>query len=109
MQHDQIKSEILKQNALPLLMNNIQHMNHTSQRLLLESLGSLTFDEEAARVLRENSQFLDSVKDIQNSMDNGIRKAAEKIIWNLINGKERKCTSVDHSFLSYRTREIEKS
>ena len=70
-------------------MNNIRHINRTSQRLLLESLGSLTFDEEAAKVLRENTQFLDSVKEIQSSTDNGIRKAAEKIIWNLINGKRK--------------------
>lgn len=86
-QHDQIKNEILNQNALPLLINNIQHLHGTSQRLMLESLGSMTFDEEAARLLRENTQFLDSVKAIQSTAENGIRKAAEKIIWNLAEGK----------------------
>ncbi len=86
-QHDQIKSEILKQNALPLLINNIQHINNKSQRLILESLGSMTFDAEAAGLLRKNTQFLSSIKDIQDTMNDGIRKAAEKIIWNLIKGR----------------------
>lgn len=69
------------------MINNIQRINGTSQRLMLESLGSMTFDEEAARLLRGNTEFIDSVKTIQNTTDNGIKKAAEKIIWNLIGGK----------------------
>ena len=86
MQHDQIKSEILKQNALPLLVNNCQQFNDRSKRLVLESIGSITFDDEAARVLRENEQFIKSIEDMQKSRDDGIRKAAEKILWNLIKG-----------------------
>jgi hypothetical protein len=62
-------------------------MNNKSQRLILESLGSMTFDAEAAQLLRENTKFLRSVKDIQGTTDDGIRKAAEKIIWNLIQGR----------------------
>jgi len=85
-QHDQIKSEILKQNALSLLINNCQHFNDRSQRLILESLGSITFDAEAARLLRGDTQFISSVNDIQKTTNDGIKKAAEKIIWNLIEG-----------------------
>ncbi len=85
-QHDQIKSEILKQNALSLLMKNFQHFNDRSQRLILESLGSITFDAEAARLLRGDTQFISSVNNIQKTTNDGIKKAAEKIIWNLIEG-----------------------
>ncbi len=85
-QHDQIKSEILKQNALSLLINNCRRFNDRSQRLILESLGSMTFDAEAARLLRKDKQFISSVTDMQETKNNGIKKAAEKIIWNLIKG-----------------------
>ncbi|CAF0925458.1 unnamed protein product [Adineta steineri] len=82
-QHDQIKTEILKQNALPLLVNSCQHFNDQSKRLVLESLGSISFDVEAARLLRDNKQFIKSMEDMQKTTDDGIRKAAEKIVWNL--------------------------
>ncbi len=85
-QHDQIKSEILKQNALSLLINNSQYFNDKSKRLILESVGSMTFDSEAARLLRENTKFMDSVENMQQTTDVGIKKAADKIIWNLVKG-----------------------
>ena len=85
-QHDQIKKEILRQNAVSLLIDGYEHLNHHSKRLLLESLGSITFDREAARILRHNTRFLHSIEDIQTSKDDGIHKAAEKIIWNLTKG-----------------------
>jgi hypothetical protein len=61
-------------------------MHHQSKRLLLESLGSITFDKEAARLLRHNAQFIELIQDIQTTTDDGLNKAAEKIIWNLIKG-----------------------
>ena len=85
-QHDQIKSEILKQNALSFLFDSCQQFSNRSKRLLLESIGSVTFDHEAARVLRDNAPFIRSVEKIQESSDDGIRKAAEKILWNLVQG-----------------------
>jgi len=93
-QHDQIKSEILKQNALSLLMKNCQHFNDRTQRLILESLGSMTFDHEAARLLRKDKQFISSVTDLQETTNVGIKKAAEKIIWNLIKGIINKKKSI---------------
>ncbi|CAF1053487.1 unnamed protein product [Rotaria sp. Silwood1] len=89
LQHDQIKSEILKQNALSLLINNYQHFNDRLKRLLLESIGSITFDEEAAGRLRDNIQFINSIENMQKSSDDGIKKAAEKIIWNLFTESEK--------------------
>jgi hypothetical protein len=89
-QHDQIKSEILKQNALPLLINNYQYFHDKSQRLILESLGSMSFDTEAAKLLRTNTQFINSVENIQETASDGIKKAAEEIIWNLIKGIKNK-------------------
>ncbi len=46
----------------------------------------MTFDAEAARLLRKDTQFISSVTDIQETKNDGIKKAAEKIIWNLIKG-----------------------
>ncbi len=85
-QHDQIKSEIINQNALVLLTNSCQYLSGDSERLLLESLGSISFDKEAAQLLRENTQFINSVEDIQKTTDQGMQKAAENIIWNIIKG-----------------------
>jgi hypothetical protein len=68
-------------------------MHHRSKRLLLESLGSITFDKEAARLLRHNTQFIDSIKDMQTTTDDGLNKAAEEIIWNLIKGRRKKKVS----------------
>lgn len=88
-QHDQIKHEILRQHALPLLINNFQIFNNQSQRLILESIGSMTFYKESARLLRENKSFLNIVENKQQTKDDGIRKAADKIIWNLIKEPEK--------------------
>jgi len=85
-QHDQIKNEILKQNALLLLTNSCQYLSNNSKRLLLESLGSISFDKEAAQLLRENTPFIISIEDMQKTTDHGIQKAAENIIWNVIKG-----------------------
>jgi hypothetical protein len=46
----------------------------------------MTFDGEAARLLRQNTQFMDSVENMQQTNDLGIKKAADKIIWNLVKG-----------------------
>ena len=46
----------------------------------------MTFDHEAARMLRDNAPFIRSVEKIQETSDDGIRKAAEKILWNLAQG-----------------------
>ncbi|CAF2017157.1 unnamed protein product [Rotaria magnacalcarata] len=82
-QHDQIKVEILKQNALYLLIDNYQTFNDRSKRLVLESLVSVTFIEGAARLLGENKNFINSIQNMQKTATEGIQKAAEKILWNL--------------------------
>ena len=89
-QHDQIKSEILKQNALSFLINSCQYFSQRSKRLLLESLGSMTFDQEVVRVLRQKTDFIQSMEHMQVATDDGIKKAAEKIIWNLSKGIDRR-------------------
>jgi len=89
-QHDQIKSEILKQNALTLFFEGYERFNHHSKRLVLESLGSITFDQEAARLLRHNPDFMKSIENIQSTSDNGIKKAAEKILWNIEPDRQNK-------------------
>lgn len=76
----------MQQNAVTLLIDGYEHLNHHAKRLLLESFGSITFDHEAARILRHNTRFLHSIETIQTSNDDGIHKAAEKIIWNLTKG-----------------------
>lgn len=85
-QHDEIKFEILKQNALSLLIDNYEHFNYRTKRLVLEFLLSITFVEEAASLLRENKRFVNSMEHIEHTTQNGIKKAAEKILWNLKKG-----------------------
>lgn len=89
----------MKQNAVSLLMDGYEHLNPDSKRLLLESLGSITFDQEAARSLRHNAQFLHSIEGIQSANDNGIQKAAENIMWNLTIGTKEILTNTTNKFV----------
>ena len=107
-QHDQIKSEILKQNALSFLINSCQSFSDRSKRLLLESLGSMTFDQEAVRVLRPKTDFIQSLEHMQTTTDEGIKKAAEKIMWNLVKGIDQRRTTTRVSVFSLSPSEPER-
>ena len=63
-QHEQIKDEISKQAALPLLMQMTSECQGLAKQLLLECLWTLSFHEPFAQVIRENASLLAALKSI---------------------------------------------
>jgi hypothetical protein len=86
-QHDQLKDEIIKQNALPFLLECSNNLSGRALVLTLEILWCLTFIEEIARALRANSDFLEKIQTISEDKSNEpLRKAADGLVWKLIKG-----------------------
>ncbi|CAF3716287.1 unnamed protein product [Adineta steineri] len=84
-QHDQIKDEIIKQNALPFLLGCIAQLTGKAHVLIFEILWSLTFHDECAPALRSNKKFLEMIQSISNDSHNeGLKKAADGLVWKLI-------------------------
>jgi hypothetical protein len=86
-QHDQLKDEIIKQNALPFLLECSNNLSGRALVLTFEILWCLTFIEEIARALRANSYFLEKIQTISEDKSNEpLRKAADGLVWKLIKG-----------------------
>jgi hypothetical protein len=87
-----MKDEVIKQNALPFLLDCISKLTDKAQILILETLWSLTFREESALALRSNNQFLDKIQTISSDSKNEpLKKAADGLVWKLIRGKYKIC------------------
>ena len=86
-QHDQMKDEVIKQNALPFLLECSKNLTGRSHILIFEILWSLTFHEEGLLALRSNQNFLDKIQTIPKDSNNEpLKKAADGLIWKLIRG-----------------------
>ncbi len=86
-QHDQIKDEIIKQNALPFLLECTNKLTGRPLVLIFEILWCLTFFEESACALRANSGFLQRIETISKDNSNEpLKKATDGLIWKLIQG-----------------------
>ncbi|CAF2606175.1 unnamed protein product [Rotaria sp. Silwood2] len=84
-QHDQIKDEIIKQNALPFLLQCTNQLTRRALVLIFEILWCLTFFEEIARVLRADLNFLDKIQTISKDNKNEpLKKAVDGLVWKLI-------------------------
>ena len=82
-----MKDEVIKQNALPFLLECTNKLTDRSQTLILETLWSLTFREENASALRSNPQFLRTIQNISTSSRNEpLKKAADGLVWKLVRG-----------------------
>ena len=88
-QHDQIKDELTKQGMLPLLLRCAMESKFDplkEQQPALEILLALTFNDQAALILQQNSQFLAHLKTLLlSSTEKGVQRAAERLIWKLEN------------------------
>ncbi|CAF2728164.1 unnamed protein product [Rotaria sp. Silwood2] len=86
-QHDQIKEELTKQSILPHLCRCATETKFDpvqEQQPTLEILLALTFHNQAAIFLKENSQFISHLHTLINSStEQGLRRAAEGLIWKL--------------------------
>ncbi|CAF3415172.1 unnamed protein product [Rotaria sp. Silwood1] len=117
-QHEQVKNEILKQNALRFLIECSQIFNGLSKQFFLECLWTLSFNEQAIQQMCQNSTFILSLKDISKPIindnqinnirhsnsfnhrrnitmipsddvvNNEIYKVADGLLWNLVKKSE---------------------
>jgi hypothetical protein len=86
-QHDQMKDEVIKQNALPFLIECTNKLTGRAHVLIFEILWSLTFHEAGSEALRSSQNFLDKIHSIpKNSNNEPLKKAADGLIWKLIRG-----------------------
>ncbi|CAF3831953.1 unnamed protein product [Rotaria sp. Silwood1] len=88
-QHDQVKDELIKQNALPLLIRCIIENEFDSTKvkpIVLEILLALSFNNDASSALRQNINFISRIRNLVNSTNSeksNLQRAAEALLWKL--------------------------
>ena len=104
-QHDQIKDEVIKQNALPFLLECTDKLTDQRRILILEILWTLTFHEKSLSALRANSQFLEKIKNISKDEKNEpLKKAADGLVWKLVQGIVYVCSFIfNEVYFKFRT------
>ncbi|CAF3697610.1 unnamed protein product [Rotaria sp. Silwood1] len=86
-QHDQMKEELLKQNGLPFLLDCAHDFIDVKLKLLLETLWSLSFSQDAAVALRSNTELIQRIENVsQTAHDEAMKKASEGLTWKLVKG-----------------------
>ncbi|CAF1224002.1 unnamed protein product [Adineta steineri] len=96
-QHDQVKIELIKQNALPLLIKCVIEIRFDPinvQQIALEILLALAFDNNALEVLKQNEIFMNHIQILSNNSNSttiSLQRAAERLLWKL--EKEEKCVN----------------
>ncbi|CAF2350000.1 unnamed protein product [Rotaria sp. Silwood2] len=84
-----MKDEIIKQNAIPFLLECTNKLHDKSGILLFEILWSLTFREEGALALRSNRDFLNKIQAISKDSDSEpLKKAVDGLVWKLVREPE---------------------
>ncbi|CAF1013654.1 unnamed protein product [Adineta ricciae] len=95
--YEQVKKELIQQSAVPFLVKSSQKLTGSAKQFVLDALWTLSFDEQIAQQLRDDSQFIESLQNItklaNNSFENesnetakvdGIYKTATGLLWTLI-------------------------
>ena len=97
--YEQAKNEILKHNAIPLLIECSGKFNELSKQFFLECLWTLSFNKQAAEQMRKNVQFIHLLEYIKESsvsekenhslsklINDEIYKVVDGLLWNLVKG-----------------------
>jgi hypothetical protein len=88
-QHDQVKSELINQNALPFLVRCVVETRldpSRVQQVALEILLALSFNNAACSMLKDDSRFMHHVRALASKIDarlSGLQRAAEGLLWKL--------------------------
>ena len=86
-QHDQIKEQLARQGAISLLVRCATEAKFDpvkAREPALEILLALTFNDDAARQLKQNSAFISTLKTIlSSSTEQCLQRPAESLIWKL--------------------------
>jgi hypothetical protein len=84
-----MKEEVLKGNTLSFLLECIHMLTGTPLTLSLETLWSLSFSQDIARVLRDDSKLQEKIQTVsKNTNDEALKKATDGLIWKLVQGIE---------------------
>ncbi|CAF0722602.1 unnamed protein product [Adineta ricciae] len=68
--HEEIKREIVKQNALPLLVKFSHNLTGLAKQFILETLWTLSFDKQVAQQLRDDLQFMHLIQNVRKPISN---------------------------------------
>ena len=88
-QHDQVKTELIKQAALPLLVKCTVETRFDPikvQLVALEILLALSFNNDACSILRKNLNFMDLIRQLSSRTQANrasLQRAAEGLLWKL--------------------------
>ena len=86
MQHDQIREELIKQEYYTLLLRCAleDHFNPIRAKLpALEILLALTFNKDFLASLRDNAEFMTSIRMLTASTEPDLQRVATALIWKL--------------------------
>ena len=90
-----MKEELLKQNELNFLLQCMKKLNQQSLTLMLEVIWSMSYLQDAALSLGQNSEFLEVLKTLSsNGSDDLVAKASKGLLWQLAQGIRRKLAGI---------------
>lgn len=84
-----MKSELIKQDALPLLLNCVTEFDSDPikvQQISLEILVGLSFDEETCESLKQKENFVSYLRNLAENCSAeklSLKRAAERLLWKL--------------------------
>ncbi|CAF3652412.1 unnamed protein product [Rotaria socialis] len=83
-QHEQIKIELVKIETVPLLIRCVIEANFQKTKIpqyALEILLTLSFNDEALKVLEKEVNFMSHLKVLENSTEETIQRGANHLLW----------------------------
>ncbi|CAF4005132.1 unnamed protein product, partial [Rotaria sp. Silwood2] len=106
-QNEDVKEELIKQNALPSIIEFAKENNDDA--IALEIVYAMTFNNEAKEIISEDKEFIDYIKTLCDSSNPDVAQMANGIMWKIEveekftkkkekqEKKEKKAHSVDGS------------
>ena len=105
--NDEIKQQVVEQNALPTLIQ--QTKETTDDAAPLEVVYALAFNPDAKTALNEDQEFLDHVEKMKQSDNQEIANAAHGVMWKLGDEEKFKKEAEENKSDEQPTKETEES
>ncbi|CAF1468349.1 unnamed protein product [Rotaria sordida] len=80
-QNEDVKEEVIKQNALPSIIKFAKETHDNP--VPLEIVFAMTFNTEAKKMIREDTEFVDHIKQLRDSEKKDVSKMAHGIMWKM--------------------------
>jgi TIR domain len=96
-QHDEIREELIKQDAIPLLLRCALEPQFKPMKAKLPSLEillALAFNKDISLSLKSNSSFMNEITTLVSSSESSLRRAATGLIW-MFEKEEQTTKTVD--------------